>query len=80
VAYVRFASVYKRFKTLDELVDEARAVLDARRFEDPDQGRLFVEEPQPEATTTEANGRSAPARSPRRRKAAAVAEDPARSS
>ena len=44
VAYVRFASVYKQFKTLEELMDEARAVLDARRFEDPPgQGRLFVE-------------------------------------
>ena len=43
VAYVRFASVYRQFKTLEELVDEARAVLDARRYEDPGQGRLFVE-------------------------------------
>jgi transcriptional repressor NrdR len=44
VAYVRFASVYKRFKTLEELVDEAKAVIDAKRFEVPGQGRLFVEE------------------------------------
>ena len=44
VAYVRFASVYRQFKTLEELVDEARAVIDARRYEDPPgQGRLFVE-------------------------------------
>jgi transcriptional repressor NrdR len=43
VAYVRFASVYRQFRTLEELVDEARAVLDARRFEDPGQGRLFLE-------------------------------------
>jgi transcriptional repressor NrdR len=43
VAYVRFASVYRQFKTLEELVDEAQAVLDARRFEDPSQGRLFIE-------------------------------------
>lgn len=43
VAYVRFASVYRRFKTLEELVQEARTVLDAQRFEDPTQGRLFVE-------------------------------------
>ncbi len=43
VAYVRFASVYKRFKTLDELVDEARAVMDAQRFEIPGQGKLFIE-------------------------------------
>jgi hypothetical protein len=43
VAYVRFASVYRQFKTLEELVGEAQAVLDARRFDDPDQGRLFVD-------------------------------------
>ena len=48
VAYVRFASVYKQFKTLEELVDEAKAVLDAKRFEDPTQGRLFIE-PRPSA-------------------------------
>ena len=44
VAYVRFASVYRQFKTLEELVDEARAVLDARRYEDPGQGRLFIDD------------------------------------
>jgi transcriptional repressor NrdR len=49
VAYVRFASVYKQFKTLEELVDEARAVIDARRYEDPTQGRLFVEAKPPPA-------------------------------
>ena len=43
VAYVRFARVYKQFQTLEELVDEARAVIDAKRFEDPSQGRLFIE-------------------------------------
>jgi transcriptional repressor NrdR len=43
VAYVRFASVYREFKTVQELITEAQAVLDARRFEDPLQGRLFVE-------------------------------------
>jgi transcriptional repressor NrdR len=43
VAYVRFASVYREFKTLEELVDEAKAVIDARRYEDPGQGRLFIE-------------------------------------
>jgi transcriptional repressor NrdR len=52
VAYVRFASVYRRFKTLEELMDEAQAILDARRFEDPSQGKLFVE--------PAGNGRSAP--------------------
>lgn len=49
VAYVRFASVYKQFKTLEELVDEARAVLDAKRFEDPTQGKLFIEARSPSA-------------------------------
>jgi transcriptional repressor NrdR len=43
VAYVRFASVYRQFKTLEELVEEARAVLDARRYEDPGQGKLFLD-------------------------------------
>ena len=48
VAYVRFASVYKQFKTLDELIEAAQSVLDARRFEDPTQGKLFIE-PRPAA-------------------------------
>jgi transcriptional repressor NrdR len=52
VAYVRFASVYRQFKTLEELVTEARAVLDARRYEVPGQGRLFIDE------SGGANGRS----------------------
>ena len=43
VAYVRFASVYREFKTLEELIDESKAVLEARRFEDPTQGKLFIE-------------------------------------
>lgn len=53
VAYVRFASVYRRFKTLDDLVQEAQAVLDAKRFEDPSQGRLFIEPP---TTQTQSGG------------------------
>lgn len=45
VAYVRFASVYRQFKTLEELVAEARSVLDAKRYEDdPSQGRLFLDQ------------------------------------
>lgn len=44
VAYVRFASVYREFKTLDDLVAEAKAVIDARHYDDvPGQGKLFVE-------------------------------------
>jgi transcriptional repressor NrdR len=62
VAYVRFASVYRQFKTLEELVEEARAVIDAKRFEDPGQGRLFVD---PAARPATPNGadRDAVARS-----------------
>ena len=42
VAYVRFASVYRQFQTLGELVEEARAVIDAKRYDDdPGQGKLF---------------------------------------
>jgi transcriptional repressor NrdR len=40
VAYVRFASVYKRFKTVEELIEESQAVLDARRLEVPGQTTL----------------------------------------
>ena len=60
VAYVRFASVYRQFKTLEELVGEAQAVIDARRYEDPPgQGRLFVEPPSQAGTTRPApNGES----------------------
>lgn len=48
VAYVRFASVYREFKTLDDLVAEARAVIDARHYDDlPGQGKLFVEAAKP---------------------------------
>jgi transcriptional repressor NrdR len=47
VAYVRFASVYRQFKTLEELVTEAKAVIDAQRFEDPSQGKLFLDDPKP---------------------------------
>jgi transcriptional repressor NrdR len=43
VAYVRFASVYRQFKTLEELVDEAKAVLEAQHYDDPDQGKLFID-------------------------------------
>ena len=75
VAYVRFASVYRQFKTLEELVDEAQAVLDARRYEDPPgQGRLFLEPP---GTGRPDNGkrRTTP---PHRRRAAARPRAPRR--
>lgn len=67
VAYVRFASVYKRFSTLEELVNEARAVIDAKRFDDPGQGRLFVEDA-PSGPPADKNGQpAAPGRPPRRK-------------
>ena len=49
VAYVRFASVYRQFKTLDELIEAAQNVIDAKRFEDPTQGRLFLDPATPKA-------------------------------
>jgi transcriptional repressor NrdR len=74
VAYVRFASVYRQFKTLEELVGEAQAVLDARRYEDPPgQGRLFVEPPGArEGAAAALNGEERPVR------AEAPARGPAR--
>jgi transcriptional repressor NrdR len=71
VAYVRFASVYRQFKTLEDLVAEARAVIDAKRFEDPTQGRLFVEEASAPRPAESENGASAPEQpdsKPRRRR------------
>lgn len=41
VAYVRFASVYKQFRDLDDLLEEVRDVLDADLPDAPNQGRLF---------------------------------------
>lgn len=66
VAYVRFASVYRQFKTLEELVDEARAVIDARRYDDPSQGRLFLEPPASNGNGAEDGraSRRAPAENP----------------
>jgi len=72
VAYVRFASVYRQFKTLDDLVQEAKAVLDAQRYEVPGQGRLFLEPPRESETNgetaAEGNGSEA-GKKPRRAKA-----------
>jgi transcriptional repressor NrdR len=68
VAYVRFASVYRQFRTLEELVDEARAVLDARRFDDPGQGRLFVDESQQRGGNGHGTETDKPAETPASRK------------
>lgn len=74
VAYVRFASVYKQFKTLEELVDEAKAVLDAKRFEDdPTQGRLFIDPNAVAAHNQETNG--AETTGPKRRRVKAPASN-----
>jgi transcriptional repressor NrdR len=40
VAYVRFASVYKKFGDVEDFLDEVRDVM-ARPHELPDQGNLF---------------------------------------
>jgi transcriptional repressor NrdR len=79
VAYVRFASVYRQFKTLDELVQEAKAVIDAQRYDDvPGQGRLFLEAKHASAASVAASeaengghaGAAEPARPARPRRAA----------
>ncbi len=41
VAYVRFASVYKQFRDLDDFLDEVRDVLETAQPEEPNQGKLF---------------------------------------
>ena len=42
VAYVRFASVYRDFATLDELFGEMQREIDRRRLQDPAQQELFA--------------------------------------
>jgi len=41
VAYVRFASVYKQFRDIDDLLDEVRDLLADQPEANPDQGSLF---------------------------------------
>ena len=42
VAYVRYASVYKRFRDLGDLLEEVREVIESTAPpESPEQGRLF---------------------------------------
>jgi transcriptional repressor NrdR len=66
VSYVRFASVYRQFKTLEEMIDDAKAVIDARRFEDPSQGVLFIEEAK--SAKPDLNGENGKARRGRKKK------------
>ncbi len=70
VAYVRFASVYRQFKTLEELVAEARAVIDAQHYDVPGQGRLFIEAMARLENKAESNGdeESAVVKKPRARR------------
>ena len=42
VAYVRFASVYKRFATVEELMGEVQQAVVEGRLSDPQQGVLFT--------------------------------------
>ncbi len=41
VAYVRFASVYRQFQDLPQLIDEAKDVIDRQSVETPGQQQLF---------------------------------------
>ncbi len=41
IAYVRFASVYRSFRDLGELIDEARDVMDRQKIRSPGQQKLF---------------------------------------
>lgn len=41
IAYVRFASVYRQFQDLGELITEAQEAMDRRKAETPGQGQLF---------------------------------------
>jgi transcriptional repressor NrdR len=41
IAYVRFASVYRQFQDIGELIDEARQVLERRKSSVPGQQELF---------------------------------------
>lgn len=77
VAYVRFASVYRSFKTLEELVDEAKAVLDMKRFDDPTQGKLFIEPAKTERPATNGDAASPkPRRGPKVKPAVVPTELP----
>src|SRR5687768_11473072 len=68
VAYVRFDSAYRQFKTLEELVAEAQAVVEARRYEDPPgQGRLFVENGAEQSPPAEPGDAASAALAPKQR-------------
>lgn len=41
IAYVRFASIYRQFQDLGQLIEEAREVMDRKKSELPGQGKLF---------------------------------------
>jgi transcriptional repressor NrdR len=41
IAYVRFASVYRQFQDVSELIDEVKQVIDHTASRSPNQGKLF---------------------------------------
>ena len=41
IAYVRYASVYRQFQDLGELIDEAQVEMDRQKTDTPGQGELF---------------------------------------
>jgi transcriptional repressor NrdR len=64
VAYVRFASFFRQFRTPDDFTAEVRRVVESRRLEDPSQGTLFGEPaptPDNHAPTTPASNNDHPA-------------------
>ncbi len=75
VAYVRFASVYRQFKTLEDLVSESQAVLDAMRYETPGQGRLFIEAKPPATPPVEASNGHPKLKKPKKKPAVEVVEE-----
>jgi transcriptional repressor NrdR len=75
VAYVRFASVYRQFKTLDELIEAAQNVIDAKRFETPGQGRLFIEPRNNGTAAPDPDSADAPAAKKPRRRAKPATDD-----
>ena len=41
VAYVRFASVYKQFRDIEDLLEEVRDMIESGHIDSPSQGKLF---------------------------------------
>lgn len=57
VSYVRFASVWRNFRTVEELMEAAQNLIIAKQYEDdPTQGKLFID-----GQKDETNGKPEPA-------------------